>query len=622
MTEGVQASRDDLYIDLQLVGDIHVPADGIIVAATGAVRIPASSEEQTVRLPVWDGTVGGRWGILVKKSWAPYSYLTRVPSGSGPISLARLPVVSELTSLSDDPTGVGAQYQVVALPPGGKPGDALAVGTGGLVWQSIADSYDAQRMARWGFEGDLLDISPSGSRYFAFPTLTPLDDLTLMVTCADQSDHFGSAKDSVGKLAVLGREGQIIKPWVNIGSGKGPDAIIPIGAVVRDGKTYIACLQSEPYRMRMLVIDSSRRGVADLVANPTTTPIDFGVVSAGQSKDGAAFGTDLFWCDGWFWAAGYWAGGVWLTKSQDGISWTPVHKNIWQGWNETRYVVQGRRILATLRWQDEGSDGGSRGKIGVAWSEDAGATWSDPRPVLEYTGMPTTTLMPDGTVVLCMRDGRAGSSWTWAQSWDWGRTWTITDRMVVGAMMVGQVAPSPDQPDKALWVGGTQRLTSGSQSRIQARRMVRRPARVSEFAGTPELLHEMLGWRSYRAGLSVGGGALSYPAGITGRYRQIGTQTEVWVTISASTSVSGSDSETVQVSLPEEAPAISQFVCASGSKKIPAARWVSSTRATLLRWDGADARASDIGGGYAVNLRFWYEQRDPILDQGTRNLTI
>ncbi len=75
------------YVTFQLVGDIHMTADDMIVGALKPMTVPLGGR---IRLPVWTGR-HGNWHIRVKKSWAPYPYAIRVPSGTSAISLADIP---------------------------------------------------------------------------------------------------------------------------------------------------------------------------------------------------------------------------------------------------------------------------------------------------------------------------------------------------------------------------------------------------------------------------------------------------------------------------------------------------------------------------------------------------
>lgn len=95
VTEGQAVSGAE--IDFFLPGDLHVPADDVIVQA-GKVTLTLDSEGKgRVRLPAYtDQVAPSDWVIGVKKRWAPHPYYIRVPAGSPTVSLADIPAVQTL----------------------------------------------------------------------------------------------------------------------------------------------------------------------------------------------------------------------------------------------------------------------------------------------------------------------------------------------------------------------------------------------------------------------------------------------------------------------------------------------------------------------------------------------
>ena len=96
-TEGAAATGS---VTFTLLGDIHVSADRKIVKAE-PVPVALTDGKGSIRLPVYTGATGD-WAVAVRKSWAPYEYLVRVPAGESSIDL------SQIQPLTQAPAGVAA----------------------------------------------------------------------------------------------------------------------------------------------------------------------------------------------------------------------------------------------------------------------------------------------------------------------------------------------------------------------------------------------------------------------------------------------------------------------------------------------------------------------------------
>ena len=134
-----------------LPGDLRVPADDVIIrAGVIEVQLDANGEGQ-VRLPTHDPDaigdgVGSDWYLLVKKSWNEQVDMIRIPTGTGPISLADINPVVDVTpemqqwliTNASVTASQGAAFGVSASVAAGILNLAFTFPPGGVAWKKGA----------------------------------------------------------------------------------------------------------------------------------------------------------------------------------------------------------------------------------------------------------------------------------------------------------------------------------------------------------------------------------------------------------------------------------------------------------------------------------------------------
>lgn len=614
-------------VALQLVGDIHVPSDGVVVAAAGRIVIDVANGDTDVSLPVYDGTVGGAWGILVTKSWAPYSYLTRVPPGVGPISLAELPALSTLESVDDVASGGGGTtYRAVVLPSDGKPGNVLGLdAAGGVQWQDVSASL-MQRSTKWQFAGsDFVDISPTAfaaTKYHAFPSACVLDDGNILVSVSSYQDHFGGKAGDESVFAVFDTSGARVTDWKAVPQNQAGKTSVADLCNGGDGYVYGCLMTTNPYSMIVAKAPATREGVGQLanIDAQTTLPKETwdSAWSAGPFPC-ATFATPANPDKGHaarVWMAGYWNNTVHFKYTEDqGGTWQDGPTRQFAGTNEVGFSVQGDYVLALCRDVDETSGGA----IWQATSNDGGRSWSTLTKIAEgRSGLPRHAVMHDGSMLLGLRDMRNGEGWVFAQkapelngatSW-----WEMARAPLLGRMMYGVFMPIRRQGKNAgLWIGAAMSNNRSGVSRLYMRHLEQVPAQYYDVESLPEAVSQVVdSWNTYTPRIcKVDGSPLSVGVTLVGAYRQIGRQREVWVYCPGGASNSSGDRITLELP-PDFAPTQSSALTVSiGAEKFGGGRFLGGNLLQLIRWDGANATTADLNNAGGFSVRVTWEQVGP-----------
>lgn len=309
-----------------------------------------------------------------------------------------------------------------------------------------------------------------GPRYLAFPIATTLADGRVIVAYQDNQNHFGGS-GSAGKLVIGNTSGTSFGAPITLVNEADPDTYwwAPVG-IARRGST-VAILQN---------VNNPRRGFIQTTTNPATWPAPR-EISWGQSGTIWTMACHLAWVE----APGH-AQGIMLATAYTGASSDPrdgvlVAASLdsgatWQRWGKIAETTDGFNeaticrtaagdLLALIR---KGS-GFHAGVVHAARSSDHGQTWSAPQPAIwADAGMPTCTLLPDGRLVVTVRDlaGPAYESWSLAFSDDDGHTWTVAP-VTADWMMYGQVVVL--NSGSLLLVGGSQDRTSSTRSDVWTR---------------------------------------------------------------------------------------------------------------------------------------------------------
>lgn len=122
-------------ITFTLPCDLRVPGGDQIIAA-GATTVTLVDGKGQVRLPTVAAGVeddaGDAWVILVKKSWSPYPYGIRVPTGTGTVSLADLAPARTLTRRETLWAVTSASLSVQTVAPTAPAGGSVSL-TGGTL---------------------------------------------------------------------------------------------------------------------------------------------------------------------------------------------------------------------------------------------------------------------------------------------------------------------------------------------------------------------------------------------------------------------------------------------------------------------------------------------------------
>lgn len=193
------------------------------------------------------------------------------------------------------------------------------------------------------------------------------------------------------------------------------------------------------------------------------------------------FPCDLAWiddgtADGLMLATCYSRAGIFISASRDaGLTWqdwsaprvtTHATGNLGESESVITQTAAGDLIMLT-RWDKDPARGGEYSTY-VRRSTDLGRTWSEPEYAYRGSGMPHTTMMPDGTLIANVRDQISDStpnSWSLAVSRNHGRTWSV-DELSDGWMMYGQLVVTGDTT--AVHVGGHQVRGSSTDCDILA----------------------------------------------------------------------------------------------------------------------------------------------------------
>lgn len=617
-------------VALQLVGDIHVPTDGVVVAAAGRIVIDVSSGDTTVALPVYDGTIGGQWGILVTKSWAPYSYLTRVPPGGGAISLADLPALSTLESAEDLAGGGSGEsaYRAITLPTGGKPGNVLGLGpSGGIQWQDVAASL-MQRSTRWQFVPgqDFKDVSPTplaSTKYHAFPSGCLLDDGNILVSVSSYTDHFGGKEGDKSLFAVFNTDGnKVSADWREVPqnpAGKTSVADLCNGG---DGYVYACLMTTSPYSLIVARVEATTAGVEKLTDGSIQKQIPSNSWNSNWTAGPfpcATFATPANPAKGYkarIWMVGYWEGSNHFMYSEDqGATWHKGPQGVWSGINESAFSVSGDKVVALVRQETE-TDGGG---IWEAVSNDGGRTWGNITKVLpRLSGLPRHTIMQDGSRLVGLRDLNSGETWVYAQkapelngvtSW-----WESARAPLIGRMMYGFFLPVTRGGKPAgIWFGAGMSAIRSGVCRLYVRLLEQAPAQYYDVVGLPEAVSQAMdSWKAYKPSIiSVDGDVLSLGVTPVGAYRQIGRQREVWAYVPSG--ASNATGKRILLKLPDDfAPVESSALVANASgEKVGGARFIANGLLQLLRHNGESATGADLGNAGGISIRVVWEQAGP-----------
>lgn len=325
----------------------------------------------------------------------------------------------------------------------------------------------------------------SNYRYNAFPSAVKVANEEIRVFWNESADHYAAA---ISRQAISTDGG---RSWTLGSTMATPE--MTTGGVIRaiyhqPTNKVIAFMQAN------MTSVGSNRGYARISNDGGYTygpaiQIDFG--------SGWVYSADMIHVDdgsqnGILFAVGYGDGGVVVSQSTNlGATWTK-RPNIttlpWnQGPNETSLLhMGGTHLRAYMRIEPTITD------IHIVRSDsyDMGATWTPfvyEEGLADMTGLPKTHRMPDGTLIMQLRDNatyalssvkRPRAIWTFAIQKPGETDWTLKYpfgemNTSLGMMMYGDMVFMED--GDALWIGAEQPRSSNTISTIRAQRLRRTP---------------------------------------------------------------------------------------------------------------------------------------------------
>lgn len=298
------------------------------------------------------------------------------------------------------------------------------------------------------------------NRYLAFPTAAFLDGL-LIASWADKSGHFTTdAETWIAKSRDGGRT------W-------GPARLLTEREAAPAG---MATHPTAPHKWAVLEwAQKPYRGWVRTSPDGEYWSEKRPVSWAGSSWK---FPCGLTWLhDGTQWgrmlATCYGGSGIGVSESRDGgATWThlpsPTDVTVFgdgSGESETTITLTAAGRWLMLTRQDR--VGGRL--VWARFSDDEGQTWTPKKRAFASGGLPSCTLLPDGTLVATVRDDTPDGtpeSWALATSTDDGQTWSV-QQISDGWMMYGQVAAT--YPGSAVLVGASQVRSGKTDSDVWAR---------------------------------------------------------------------------------------------------------------------------------------------------------
>lgn len=161
-----------------------------------------------------------------------------------------------------------------------------------------------------------------------------------------------------------------------------------------------------------------------------------------------AFACGLTWAsDGTLYALAYSNYVTEITRSTDGgNSWATCWREVDARRTECALLERDGTLYLYQRYES-----GADRHMSVRWSNDGGLTFTAPRVAIrDSLGLPLPTAMPDGTILMPVRDTSAGD-WRWAYAYSTDAvTWTKRP-LFLGNNLYGQFAPRG--VDQALLIG-------------------------------------------------------------------------------------------------------------------------------------------------------------------------
>lgn len=103
-------------------------------------------------------------------------------------------------------------------------------------------------------------------------------------------------------------------------------------------------------------------------------------------------------------AEGPWKGGLWVATGNDGATWSTPQPLVGPAGVPSLARTSAGRLVATFQWfpfdRPEAFD-----RVAVSFSEDGGATWTEPVPI-HVDGLPAGYMRPFDPTVVALDDGR------------------------------------------------------------------------------------------------------------------------------------------------------------------------------------------------------------------------
>lgn len=303
----------------------------------------------------------------------------------------------------------------------------------------------------WRTSGSKYPVLES-SRYEAFPRAIVLDSGKIFASWSSQTDHFNKNGPNYGLYSVSSDGTTWSAPTRVSSDSHGTTGLAKLG-----NRVAMFTMTSGPYT-----------GYISVTSTPETSwPAPAKIPASAWGEFSWIFPSDLTWVDtgttdGLLLAATYGGKGIRIAASSDaGKSWYPysvVDETPFEdgtGTSEpTLTQLPDGRILCLIR-----NDRSDTAAITAAWSSDRGKTWTEPKVVISgYSGQPKAAVMPDGSLMLTLREWPTGLDWKLAESRDMGETWSIHDPGL-GDMMYGEFVTLRGES----WlVGSSQNSTSDS----------------------------------------------------------------------------------------------------------------------------------------------------------------
>uniref|UniRef100_UPI002622698F sialidase family protein n=1 Tax=uncultured Tessaracoccus sp. TaxID=905023 RepID=UPI002622698F len=313
---------------------------------------------------------------------------------------------------------------------------------------------------RWRVSGSPRMLADT-DRYEAFPRVTRFGD-GVLVAWSSQTDHYQKNGPSYGQLAYS-RDGVTWGAPVRLSSG----AHTPVAVRALGNRYAVLAMTRGPFA-----------GYLGVSSNPASPPSLKQLTHAdwGAPPSTWTFPADMLWvdngtADGLMLAACYSGQGIYLTSSTDaGKTWEPQANPIQAQFKDGSGPAESQlsklpdgRLMMITRWDTHVRAGVHWGDMWVQWSRDDGRTWTKPRKAIaDVSGQPATAVMPDGSLLVTLRDPRmdgSPQSLVLGESRDGGATWGLLD-VDPGRMMYADLVPLNDST--ALLVGASEKSSTNT----------------------------------------------------------------------------------------------------------------------------------------------------------------